>query len=54
MRKEDRIRQQQGQNPSEQDREMPQPRPGERITGRGTEEQEQRPPQKPGARPLPD
>lgn len=54
MRKEDRIRQQQNQNPSEHDRDMPEPRPSERITGRGPEEQAQRPPQKPGPRPLPD
>jgi hypothetical protein len=54
MRKEDRIRQQQNQPSSEHDREMPEPRPSERITGRASGEQEQRPPKKPGALPIPD
>jgi hypothetical protein len=52
MRKEDRIRQQQSQDPSQQQSEKPQPRPTERVKGSGPSDDQYRPPQR--IVPLPD
>ena len=54
MRKQDRIRQQQDQNPSEQQPDRPQPPPSEEIKGSGSADQPKRPPRESGKLPLPD
>lgn len=53
MRKEDRIRQQQSQNPPEQERDKPQPQPREQVKS-DAGEQPSKPPRQPGRLPLPD
>ena len=53
MRKQDRIRQQQGENPPKQEPETQQPRPGEQVKGSASE-QPNRPPRQSGKLPLPD
>jgi hypothetical protein len=52
MRKEDRIRQQQNQDPSQQQPDRPEPRPTERVKGGGSGDDQYRPPQR--IVPLPD
>ena len=53
MRKQDRIRQEQNQDPSREQRESePMPRPTER--GKGSADDEQRPPRQSGKLPLPE
>jgi hypothetical protein len=54
MRKEDRIRQQQSQQPSEPQREKTKPRPSEKMRGSASGEQQNKPPREPGKMPLPD
>jgi hypothetical protein len=53
MRKEDRIRQQQSQQPSEPQRDKAQPRPSKDVKGSASREQK-RPPREPGTMPLPE
>jgi hypothetical protein len=53
MRKQDRIRQEQNQDPSRQHSESePMPRPTDRV--KGSEDDEQRPPRQSGKLPLPE
>jgi hypothetical protein len=54
MRKEDRIRQQQGQNPSEQQPDKPEPRPSDQTKASASADQPNKPPRQPGQLPLPD
>lgn len=54
MRKQDRIRQQQSQNPSEQQPEKPQPQQNEQVKGSASGDKPNRPPRQPGRLPLPD
>jgi hypothetical protein len=54
MRKEDRIRQQQSQNPSGSPPEKSEPRPGEHVKDSATKEEPNRPTRQPGKLPLPD
>lgn len=54
MRKEDRIRQEKGQNASEQERDKPQPQPREQVKGASSGDQPNTPPRQPGRLPLPD
>ena len=55
MRKQDRIRQQESQNPPERERpESSYPRPGEQEKGSAYVDQSTRPPRQPGSMPLPD
>ena len=53
MRKEDRIRQQAGNQPKST-AEKPQPRPSEQIKGGGSAEKADKPPRRPGVMPIPD
>ena len=53
MRKEDRIRQQQSHQPSEQKRDNAEPRPKEEIKGSAPREMN-KPPREPGKMPLPE
>jgi len=54
MRKQDRINQQQSQNPSDRKPEELPHRPGEHVKGSAEGGQPQRPPREPGKLPLPD
>ena len=55
MRKQDRILQEQSQNPSQQQPDKAQPRPGEQVKGSASGDQPNRPPRQPGEKlPLPD
>jgi hypothetical protein len=54
MRKQDRIQQQQSQDPSKQQSGQSQPRPAEQPKGTAAREQPNRPQGPPGKLPLPD
>jgi hypothetical protein len=54
MRKQDRIRQQQSQNPSERQPEKPQPRPTDQVKSGASSDQPNKPPRESGKLPLPD
>jgi hypothetical protein len=54
MRKEDRIRQQQGHSPSDRHPEQPAPRPAEQMKGSESGDQPAKPPRQSGKLPLPE